>query len=79
MTELYDAEKLVVQEEMQGKINFSKSQDGSGLMLTGTVADLNSTYITIDNDFNFDSGDVGRLYVDGLKDKDVGMDVEVDG
>ena len=78
ITELYDAEKLVIQEELQSKITFTKSKEGSGLMLTGTVADLNSTYITIDNDFNFDSGDVGRMYIDGLKDKDVGMDVEVE-
>ena len=78
ITELYDAKKLVIPEEMQSKITVTKSNDGSGLMLTGTVADLSSVYLTIDKEFDFDSGDVGRMYIDGLKDKDVGMNVEVE-
>ena len=78
MTELYKAEALTIPEEMQENIAIEPAEFGGGLLFTGTVGDLNSTYITFEKDFNFDSGSVGRLYIDGLRDKDVGMTVEVE-
>ena len=79
MTDVYDSGGLTMfPEGMQDKITVEHSRDDRGILLTGTVADLKSTYITFGDEFCFDSGSVGRLYFDGLKDRDVGMDVEVE-
>ncbi|MBR2654449.1 MAG: CotH kinase family protein [Lachnospiraceae bacterium] len=75
---LCEAKELTIPEEMQDKIAVEPAEYGDGMLFTGKVGDLNSTYITFENAFNFDAGSVGRLYIDGLKDKDVGMTVEVE-
>ncbi|MBQ3369817.1 MAG: CotH kinase family protein [Mogibacterium sp.] len=78
MVALDDAKKIVLPEAVQDKIKVTHTQYGNGLLFTGTVADLNSSYITLDTELDFDSGSVGRLTLDGLKDKDRGMTVEVE-
>ena len=76
MTDLYYGGALVIPESMQDKIKFSRT--GSGLLINGKIEDLNSTYLTIKNEFDFDSGSVGRICIEGLRDKDRGMTVEVE-
>ena len=79
MTELYDAGAInFLPEAEEEKITVSQTGDGSGLLFKGKVADFNSTYIELGHGFNFDSGNVGRIVFDGLKDKDAGMTVEVE-
>jgi len=76
MTSLYDADQIVIPDEMKDKITIEPAEYGKGLLFTGKVEDLNSLQITIGKEFNFDSGSAGRLLFDGLKDKDRGMSVE---
>ena len=78
MTDLSDEKLLQLPEELKDKITIQPAKYGEGLLLSGTVADLNAAYITIGEEFNFDAGSVGRLYFDGLKDKDKGMTVETE-
>jgi len=78
MTKLNEAGTLKLPEELQDKITAENAQYGNGLLFTGNVGDLNAAYIELANEFDFDSGSVGRIYFDGLKDKDRGMDVEVE-
>jgi len=76
MTSLYDADQIVIPDEMKDKITIEPAEYGKGLLFTGKVEDLNSLQITIGKEFNFDSGSAGRLLFDGLRDKDRGMSVE---
>ena len=76
MTSLYDANQIVIPDEMKDKITIEPAEYGKGLLFTGKVEDLNSLQITIGKEFNFDSGSAGRLLFDGLRDKDRGMSVE---
>ncbi len=78
MRDLYNANILVIPDELKDKITVEPAEYGSGLLLSGNVGDLNAAYLTISEEFNFDSGSVGRFYFDGLKDKDKGMDVEIE-
>ena len=78
IADLYDAKKFVISQDMQGKIKVAPAEYSKGLVFTGKVADLNSTVFTIDKEFDFNSGGVGRFNIDGLKDKDRGMNVEVE-
>ena len=74
MTKLYEDGIFKVPDS----ITVKPAEYGNGLLFKGKVKDLNSTYITFEKPFNFDAGGVGRLYIDGLKDKDRGMKVEVE-
>ena len=78
MTDLDDAKAVVIPEEMKGKVEVKHTSNDDGLLFTGKVADLNATTITLGNKFDFDSGSVGRVTLDGLKDKDRGMNVDVE-
>ena len=78
MTKLYDGGVLTIPEEMQSKIEITHAAAGKGLLFKGKISNLNSTRITIDKAFNFDEGSVGRIYFDGLRDKDLGMKVSVE-
>ena len=78
IADLYDAKKFVISQDMQGKIKVAPAEYSKGLVFTGKVADLNSTVFTIDKEFDFNSGGVGRFNIDGLKDKDRGMNVDVE-
>lgn len=78
MIDLDDAKKIVLPEDVQDSIKLSRTKYGKGLLLTGSVADLNSSRITLDYEFDFDDGSVGRLTLDGLRDKDTGMKAEVE-
>ena len=75
-TELDEQGGLPIPEDLQDKITKSHAQYADGVLFNGTVADLNALKVTV-GAFNFDSGSVGRLSFDGLKDKDAGMTVEV--
>lgn len=77
MTALESKGAVKIPDKMKDKIDVSHVEDGDGVLFKGKVADLNSTLIDLGYDFNFDSGSVGRLSFDGLKDKDKGMSVYV--
>ncbi|MBR1986861.1 MAG: CotH kinase family protein [Mogibacterium sp.] len=78
MPELYDAKALVVPENMKDKVEVTRTKSGDGLLFTGKVADLNAMTFPLNTKLSFDSGSVGRVTVDGLKDKDRGMGVSVE-
>ena len=78
MVDLYDAKAIKIPEEMQGKVTIKLTKSGDGLVFTGTVADLNAMYITLGAELNFDSGSIGRIVFDGLRDKDRKMNVGVE-
>lgn len=77
MTDLDTEGSLVISAGMKEKLDISRPEYGNGLVLKGKVADLNSTSVDLNFDFNFSAGSVGRLSFDGLKDKDKGMSVFV--
>ena len=75
-TELDDQGGFVIPEDLQEAITKSHTEYGNGVLLNGTIQDLNALKITI-GEFNFDSGSVGRITFDGLKDKDIDIKANV--
>ena len=73
IADLYEAGKLTVSEGVKAPV-----EEGSGLLFSGKVGDLNGAYINIDVPFDFDDGSVGRVTFDGLKDKTSNMDVDIE-
>lgn len=73
IADLYEAGKLALPEGVKAPV-----EEGSGLLFSGKVGDLNGAYINIDVPFDFDDGSVGRVTFDGLKDKTSNMDVDIE-
>jgi hypothetical protein len=77
MTDLDNAGAFVISKDFRDKVEVSHTEYGNSVLLKGKVEDLNTMRITLNKEFNFNSGSVGRLSFDGLKDKDSGMSVSV--
>ena len=77
-SELYEAGALVIPSEYKDKVEVTQPKNADGLLFTGSVSDLNAMTMDIAADFNFDNGTAGRAVVDGLKDKDRGLSVDVE-
>ena len=73
IADLYEAGKITFSEGVKEPV-----EEGSGLLFSGKVGDLNGAYINIDVPFDFNEGSVGRVTFDGLKDKTSNMDVDVE-
>ncbi|MBR3330444.1 MAG: CotH kinase family protein [Mogibacterium sp.] len=78
MPDLDDAKALVISEDMKDKVEVKRTKSGDGLVFTGKVANLNAMTISLNTKLDFDSGSVGRVTIDGLKDKDRGMNANVE-
>ncbi len=73
IADLYEAGKITFPEEIKEPV-----AEGSGLLFSGKVGELNGAYINIDVPFDFNEGSVGRVTFDGLKDKTSNMNVDVE-
>ena len=73
IADLYEAGKITFPEEIKEPV-----AEGSGLLFSGKVGELNGAYINIDVPFDFNEGSVGRVTIDGLKDKTSNMNAEIE-
>ena len=71
---LHEENRLTLTEGM-ADVALSSPRYGNGLLFTGSVDALTSGRIVIGQDFNFDRNPVGRISLDGLRDR--GIDVRV--
>ncbi len=73
IADLYEAGKITFPEGIKEPV-----AEGSGLLFSGKVGELNGAYINIDVPFDFNEGSVGRVTIDGLKDKTSNMNAEIE-
>ena len=59
------------------KVTFSEPKFGTGLLLTGKAGDLKSGRIGLDTQFDFNGNPVGRVTVDGLRERGVSVTIYI--
>lgn len=66
----FSEEGLILTPE-KSEVKILADEDGDGIYISGTVAQLNACRITIKDQFNFNHNPVGRVCVDGLAESGV--------
>ena len=89
LKDAYDQRAIVLPESMQpvpsakdptkmvDQVTFSEPKNGNGLLLTGTAGVLQSGRIGLNADLDFTGSPVGRISVDGLRERGVTVTVHV--